>query len=156
MGLTIEEASRVRRWPQDALRPYFIGGSIGASRACRKAKNPTCGQSNVCFSLVSGHRCSTGTCQQRASQCIKRPELGQTIPASEHSCNDHQELRSLVRRSGLLCVHARWSARLDIDCLVDLRRLGGLLDREMQHALVEMRFDGSVFRLKRQRHRSIE
>jgi hypothetical protein len=87
---------------------------------------------------------------------LKGPELGQTIPVSAHSCNDHQGLSGLVRRSGLLSVHVRWSARLDIDCLGDLRRLGGLLDREMQHALVEMCVDGSVFRLERQRHRSVE
>ena len=63
--------------------------------------------------------------------------------------------RSCGDRSGLSGL-ARCSARLDIDCLGGLYGLSGLLDREMQHALVEMSFDGSVFRLERQGHRSIE
>jgi len=114
-------------------------------------------RADVPSTLESGHQSHAPSCLLCASRYIsRRPELGQTIPVSEHSCNHHQELSSLVRRGGLLCVHAGWSARLDIDCLGDLRRLGGLLDREMQHALVEMRFDGSVFRLERQRHRSVE
>ena len=50
----------------------------------------------------------------------------------------------------------RCSARLDIDCLGSLYGLSGLLDREMQYALVEMSVDGSVLWLEWQGHRSVE
>ena len=61
------------------------------------------------------------------------------------------ELSSLARCSGFVQFRARTrrSARLDINCLGGLHGLGGLLDREMQHTLVEMSFDGSLFRLER-------
>lgn len=108
------------------------------------------------FRLESGHCSMQSALRICANTHLKGPELGQTIPTSECSCNNRKGLSSLVRRSGLVSVDARWSACLDIDCLGDLRRLGGLLDREMQHALVEMRVDGSVFRLERQRHGSVE
>src|SRR5271166_886222 len=49
-----------------------------------------------------------------------------------------------------------WSARPDIDCLGGLYGFRGLLDREIQYALVEMRVDGSVLRLEWQGHRSVE
>ena len=60
--------------------------------------------------------------------------------------------------SGLPRCRARrgWSARLDIDCLGGLYGLSRLLDREMQHALIEMSVDGSVLRLEWQGHRSVE
>ena len=73
-------------------------------------------------------------------------ELGKSIPVSGRSCGDRSGL------SGL----ARCSARLDIDCLGGLYGFSGLLDREMQHTLVEMSVDGSVLRLERQEHRSVE
>src|ERR1700730_16486143 len=60
------------------------------------------------------------------------------------------------RHSSQLNGLARCSARLDIDCLGGLYGLSGLLDREMQHTLVEMSVDGSVLRLERQEHRSVE
>jgi hypothetical protein len=73
------------------------------------------------------------------------------------------DLRSFLRRyhSGLSglprCSTSRgWSTRLDFDCLGGLYGLSGLLDREMQHALVEMSLDGSVLRLEWQGHRSVE
>src|SRR5207342_868492 len=47
-------------------------------------------------------------------------------------------------------------ARLDLDCLGGLYGLGGLLDREMQHALVKMSIDGSILRLEWQEHRTVE
>jgi hypothetical protein len=48
------------------------------------------------------------------------------------------------------------SACLDIDCLGGLYGLSGLLDPEMQYALVEMSVDGSIFWLEWQRHRTVE
>lgn len=59
--------------------------------------------------------------------------------ASPGSCDDRSGL------SGL----ARWSARLDTNCLGSFYDLRGLLDLEMQHTFVEMSFNGSLFRLKR-------
>src|SRR5258708_26780970 len=82
----------------------------------------------------------------QANDKIRRTELGQSIPVSGRSCGDRSGL------SGL----ARCSARLDIDCLGGLYGLSGLLDHEMQHTLVEMSVDGSVLRLERQEHRSVE
>jgi hypothetical protein len=49
--------------------------------------------------------------------CLIGPELGQTIPVSESLVTIVGGLSGLVRRSGLVSVHARWSARPDIDCL---------------------------------------
>ena len=70
----------------------------------------------------------------------------------------HPDLKRFPELSGLLrCSASRgWSARLDIDCLSGLYGLRGLLDREMQYALVEMSVDGSVLWLEWQGHRSIE
>ena len=55
-----------------------------------------------------------------------------------------QGLSSLLRRS----TSSRWSTRLDIDGLGSLNGLGGLLDGQMQYALVEVSIDGSVFWLE--------
>jgi hypothetical protein len=84
-----------------------------------------------------------------------------TKPDSELTINS--DLWSFLRRyhsglSGLLrCSASRgWSARLDIDCLAGLYGLRGLLDREMQYALVEMSVDGSVLWLEWQGYRSVE
>ena len=60
---------------------------------------------------------------------------------------------SRLPRCGASC---GWSARLDIDCLGGLYGLRGLLDREMQYALVEMSVNRPVFRLEWQGNRSVE
>ena len=70
----------------------------------------------------------------------------------------HPDFKRFPELSGLLRCSANrgWSARLDIDCLSGLYDLRGLLDREMQYALVEMSVDGSILWLEWQGHRSIE
>lgn len=67
------------------------------------------------------------------------------------SCDDRTGLSGLGRCSRLVRYRAlaRRGSRLDIDGLGGLHRLGGFLDREMQHALVEMSVDGALFRLER-------
>jgi hypothetical protein len=67
-------------------------------------------------------------------------------------CDNRSALGGLAWCGGLVRYRAcaRWRACLDIDRLGGLHGLGGLLDGEMQHALVEMSFDGSLFRLERQ------
>ena len=70
--------------------------------------------------------------------------------ASPGSCDDRSGLSGLAR-CGLVRyrARARWSARLDTNCLGSFNDLRGLLDLEMQHTFVEMSFDGPLFRLKR-------
>ena len=70
--------------------------------------------------------------------------------ASPGSCDDRSRLSGLAR-CGLVRyrARARWSARLDTNCLGSFNDLRGLLDLEMQHTFVEMSFNGSLFRLKR-------
>jgi len=75
------------------------------------------------------------------------------IPTAEHS---RREIISGLRGLPRCCARRGRSARLDIDCLGGLYGLGGLLDRQTQHALVEMSVDGAVFRLEWQGHRSVE
>jgi hypothetical protein len=75
-----------------------------------------------------------------------------------HSCYMHPDFKRFPGLSDLLrCSASRGSgARLDIDCLGGLYGLRGLLDREMQYALVEMSVDGSVLWLEWQGYRSVE
>jgi len=75
------------------------------------------------------------------------------IPAADHS---RREIISGLRGLPRCCARRGRSARLDIDCLGGFYGLSGLLDRQMQHALVEMSVDGTVFRLEWQGHRSVE
>ena len=86
----------------------------------------------------------------RANQpSLRATETGTELipPGSGRSCGDRSELSGLLWRA---------RARLDLDCLGGLYDLRGLLDREMQHALVEMSVDGSVLWLEWQGHRSVE
>src|SRR5689334_13500765 len=103
----------------------------------------------------SGERDRQGTCgyKRRKVQSVKalkeRPQAGLGLLHFEMEGNNyahatcHPDSSSL---SGLPRCRARrgWSARLDIDCLGGLYGLSRLLDREMQHALIEMSVDGSV------------
>jgi hypothetical protein len=84
---------------------------------------------------------------------VTRPELDQTIPVSKHFARSSGICAALL---GGAILHVRWSARFDIDCLGDFCRFSGLLDHEMQHALVEVCVDRTIFGLERQRHRSVE
>jgi hypothetical protein len=70
--------------------------------------------------------------------------------ASPGSCDDRSGLSGLARCDLVRYrARARWSARLDTNCLGSFYDLRGLLDLEMQHTFVEMSFNGSLFRLKR-------
>ena|SRR5579859_2107209 len=80
---------------------------------------------------------------------LRRPELAyQFRPPG--GWDARTELGGLARFGGLIRyrTRARRSARFDTNCLGGLHGLGGLLDRQMQHTLVEMSFDGSLFRLE--------
>src|SRR5262245_60090863 len=74
------------------------------------------------------------------------------------SCDDRSGLSGLARSGGLVRRRAgtRWRTRFDTNRLGSLYGLRRLLDREMQHTFVEMSYNGSIFGLERQQHRSIE
>ena len=92
----------------------------------------------------------------------EKPQLGAGASGVERNhythATCHPDFKRFPGLSGLLrCSASRgWSARLDIDCLSGLYGLRGLLDREMQYALVEMSVDGSVLWLEWQGYRSVE
>jgi hypothetical protein len=69
---------------------------------------------------------------------------GRTQHYTNATCHPDTGLSGLPRCSA----NRGWRTRLDIDCLGGLNGLRGLLDREMQYALVEMSGDGSVFWLE--------
>jgi hypothetical protein len=114
------------------------------------------------FDVVDACRTEVG---HKQSPKRKSPSLGLEGAGASQLRGGTQHSRYMPPRSQWLrglsslsrcSTSRRWSARLDIDCLGGLYGLRGLLDREMQHALVEMSVDGSVLRLEWQGHRSVE
>ena len=127
------------RYPKEKAPARGLGLGAGASMIGRERNN-----------TITQHTIPTSTYfNYEPSRTGKQMTGTGTINSGPRSsCGDRSELSGLPRCRARL----GRSPCLDIDCLSGLYGLSGLLDREIQHALVEMSIDGSVFRLERQGH----